>query len=72
MYSLFEFSIPYYSVMILVHARCDCRYSPKGLLMFFVTSNAQYIDCRPEDLRRPFAQFGRLKDIYLPRDYYTG
>nr|TKW36048.1 hypothetical protein SEVIR_2G414600v2 [Setaria viridis] len=29
-------------------------------------------DCRPEDLRRPFAQFGRVKDIYLPRDYYTG
>lgn len=29
-------------------------------------------DCRPEDLRRPFGQFGRVKDIYLPRDYYTG
>ncbi|VFR02877.1 unnamed protein product [Cuscuta campestris] len=28
-------------------------------------------DCRPEDLRRPFGQFGPLKDIYLPRDYYT-
>ncbi|GAY32768.1 hypothetical protein CUMW_004000 [Citrus unshiu] len=28
--------------------------------------------CRPEDLRGPFGQFGRLKDIYLPRDYYTG
>ncbi|KAL9248421.1 hypothetical protein vseg_021745 [Gypsophila vaccaria] len=29
-------------------------------------------DCRPEDLRRPFGKFGPLKDIYLPRDYYTG
>ncbi|KAL3633406.1 Arginine/serine-rich splicing factor scl25a transcript I [Castilleja foliolosa] len=29
-------------------------------------------DCRPEDLRRPFGQWGPLKDIYLPRDYYTG
>ncbi|KAL9687747.1 hypothetical protein QQ045_032154 [Rhodiola kirilowii] len=29
-------------------------------------------DCRPEDLRRPFGQFGPLKDVYLPRDYYTG
>ncbi|XP_021893978.1 serine/arginine-rich SC35-like splicing factor SCL33 isoform X2 [Carica papaya] len=29
-------------------------------------------DCRPEDLRGPFSQFGRLKDIYLPRDYYSG
>nr|POE73520.1 isoform 3 of serine/arginine-rich sc35-like splicing factor scl33 [Quercus suber] len=30
------------------------------------------LDCRPEDLRGPFGQFGQLKDIYLPRDYYTG
>ncbi|KAK4736489.1 hypothetical protein R3W88_000186 [Solanum pinnatisectum] len=29
-------------------------------------------DCRPEDLRRPFGQFGPVKDIYLPKDYYTG
>ncbi|MED6145262.1 Arginine/serine-rich splicing factor scl25a transcript I [Stylosanthes scabra] len=29
-------------------------------------------DCRPEDLRGPFGQFGPLKDVYLPRDYYTG
>ncbi|XP_047323233.1 serine/arginine-rich SC35-like splicing factor SCL30A [Impatiens glandulifera] len=29
-------------------------------------------DCRIEDLRRPFGQFGPLKDVYLPRDYYTG
>ncbi|RWR73707.1 serine/arginine-rich SC35-like protein splicing factor SCL33 isoform X2 [Cinnamomum micranthum f. kanehirae] len=29
-------------------------------------------DCRPEDLRRQFGQYGPLKDIYLPRDYYTG
>ncbi|CAA2933385.1 serine arginine-rich SC35-like splicing factor SCL33 [Olea europaea subsp. europaea] len=29
-------------------------------------------DCRPEDLRRPFGQFGPVKDIYLPRDYHTG
>ncbi|KAM2349969.1 hypothetical protein ACFX1X_013418 [Malus domestica] len=27
---------------------------------------------RPEDLGRPFGQFGVLKDIYLPKDYYTG
>ncbi|GAB4851488.1 Arginine/serine-rich splicing factor scl25a transcript I [Ancistrocladus abbreviatus] len=29
-------------------------------------------DCRPEDLRGPFGQYGPIKDIYLPRDYYTG
>ncbi|KAH1067802.1 hypothetical protein J1N35_032789 [Gossypium stocksii] len=26
----------------------------------------------PEDLRGPFGQFGHLKDVYLPRNYYTG
>nr|XP_043611909.1 serine/arginine-rich SC35-like splicing factor SCL30A [Erigeron canadensis] len=27
---------------------------------------------RTEDLRVPFGEFGPLKDVYLPRDYYTG
>ncbi|KAL5680858.1 hypothetical protein ACJX0J_007243, partial [Zea mays] len=27
--------------------------------------------CRPDDLRRPFGKFGPVKDIYLPKDYYT-
>ncbi|PON82430.1 Splicing factor-like protein [Trema orientale] len=30
------------------------------------------LDCRPEDLRGPFGQFGPLKDVYLPKDYHTG
>ncbi|KAK9678351.1 hypothetical protein RND81_11G205900 [Saponaria officinalis] len=30
------------------------------------------LDCRSEDLRRPFSGFGPLKDIYFPRNYYTG
>ncbi|KAI3461885.1 hypothetical protein Pfo_018548 [Paulownia fortunei] len=30
------------------------------------------LDCRPEDLKRPFSQFGPVKDVYLPRDYYSG
>ncbi|XP_013588746.1 PREDICTED: serine/arginine-rich SC35-like splicing factor SCL33 isoform X2 [Brassica oleracea var. oleracea] len=29
-------------------------------------------DCRQEDLRRSFEQFGPLKDMSMPRDYYTG
>ncbi|KAL8459789.1 hypothetical protein ACS0TY_031637 [Phlomoides rotata] len=29
-------------------------------------------DCRPEDLRGPFGEFGQLKDVYLPHDYHTG
>jgi len=31
-----------------------------------------YLVCRPEDLHDPFGQFGPVKDVYLPRDYYTG
>eukprot|EP01018_Ginkgo_biloba_P032479 Gb_06441 [translate_table: standard] len=29
-------------------------------------------DCRADELRIPFERFGPLKDIYLPKDYYTG
>ncbi|KAL6653541.1 hypothetical protein ACP70R_008465 [Stipagrostis hirtigluma subsp. patula] len=28
--------------------------------------------CRPEDLRVPFERFGPVRDVYLPRDYYSG
>ena len=31
-----------------------------------------YAFSRPQDLHSPFGQFGLLKDVYLPRDYYTG
>ncbi|RLN43331.1 serine/arginine-rich SC35-like splicing factor SCL33 [Panicum miliaceum] len=31
-----------------------------------------FYDRKPDDLRRPFGKFGRIKDVYLPRDYYTG
>lgn len=27
---------------------------------------------RPEDLRNPFERFGPVKDVYLPKNYYTG
>ncbi|XP_057854201.2 serine/arginine-rich SC35-like splicing factor SCL28 isoform X2 [Cryptomeria japonica] len=27
---------------------------------------------RPEDLRIPFEKFGMVKDVYLPRNYYSG
>ncbi|OAE23617.1 hypothetical protein AXG93_4316s1510 [Marchantia polymorpha subsp. ruderalis] len=29
-------------------------------------------DCRSEDLRLPFERYGVVKDVYLPKDYYTG
>ncbi|GMH08351.1 hypothetical protein Nepgr_010191 [Nepenthes gracilis] len=30
------------------------------------------LDARPEDLRIPFERFGPVKDVYLPKNYYTG
>lgn len=29
-------------------------------------------DCRPEELRVPFERFGLVRDVYIPKDYYTG
>ncbi|CAH3192098.1 unnamed protein product [Porites evermanni] len=28
-------------------------------------------ETRPEDLRRLFAKYGRITDVYIPLDYYT-
>lgn len=28
--------------------------------------------CRPEELRVQFERFGVVRDVYLPKDYYTG
>ncbi|XP_072966443.1 uncharacterized protein [Typha angustifolia] len=30
------------------------------------------LNCRSEDLRAPFERFGPVRDVYLPKDYYTG
>ncbi|KAM7262764.1 hypothetical protein ACFE04_000447 [Oxalis oulophora] len=30
------------------------------------------IDCRPDELRIPFERFGAVRDVYIPKDYYTG
>ncbi|XP_043699463.1 serine/arginine-rich SC35-like splicing factor SCL30 isoform X2 [Telopea speciosissima] len=30
------------------------------------------LNCGPEDLRVPFERFGPVRDVYLPKDYYTG
>ncbi|KAK4798809.1 hypothetical protein SAY86_031135 [Trapa natans] len=30
------------------------------------------LDCRPEELRVPFERFGPVRDVYLPKDYYSG
>ncbi|XP_010420654.1 PREDICTED: serine/arginine-rich SC35-like splicing factor SCL28 [Camelina sativa] len=40
---------------------------PSGLLIHNLP-----LDARPNDLRDSFERFGPLKDIYLPRNYYTG
>ncbi|KAI4317669.1 hypothetical protein L6164_025520 [Bauhinia variegata] len=41
--------------------------APSGLLVRNLPLHA-----RPEDLRVPFERYGALKDVYLPRNYYTG
>ncbi|GKC65823.1 serine/arginine-rich SC35-like splicing factor SCL30A, partial [Tanacetum coccineum] len=45
-----------------------------SLFAIFATTVVENVKLsfRPEDLRRPFGQFGPLKDVYLPRDYYSG
>ncbi|KAH1090422.1 hypothetical protein J1N35_017679 [Gossypium stocksii] len=43
----------------------------RGLPTSLLVRNLRH-DCRVEDLRGPLGQFGCLKDIYLPRDNYTG
>ncbi|KAM0013120.1 putative RNA recognition motif domain, nucleotide-binding alpha-beta plait domain superfamily [Helianthus debilis subsp. tardiflorus] len=30
------------------------------------------LNCRPEELRVPFERFGVVRDVYLPKNYYTG
>ncbi|GJU82192.1 serine/arginine-rich SC35-like splicing factor SCL30 [Tanacetum coccineum] len=30
------------------------------------------MNCRPEELRVPFERFGVVRDVYLPKNYYTG
>ncbi|ONK72647.1 uncharacterized protein A4U43_C04F21570 [Asparagus officinalis] len=30
------------------------------------------LNYRAEDLRAPFERFGRVRDVYLPKDYYFG
>ncbi|KAK9289152.1 hypothetical protein L1049_017625 [Liquidambar formosana] len=46
----------------------DRRRSPasSGLLVRNIS-----LDARPEDLRTPFERFGPVRDVYLPKNYYT-
>ncbi|XXG54600.1 hypothetical protein AAC387_Pa03g2440 [Persea americana] len=30
------------------------------------------LDCRAEELRAPFERFGPVRDVYIPKDYYSG
>ncbi|KAL3505805.1 hypothetical protein ACH5RR_031187 [Cinchona calisaya] len=41
--------------------------APSGLLVRNISLKA-----RSEDLRIPFERFGPIKDVYLPKNYYTG
>ncbi|XP_050218898.1 serine/arginine-rich SC35-like splicing factor SCL28 isoform X2 [Mercurialis annua] len=41
--------------------------APSGLLVRNLP-----LDARTEDLRGPFEKYGPVKDVYLPKNYYTG
>ncbi|XP_028783580.1 serine/arginine-rich SC35-like splicing factor SCL28 [Neltuma alba] len=41
--------------------------APSGLLVRNLP-----LDAVPEDLRGPFERYGPVKDVYLPKNYYTG
>lgn len=43
------------------------RDAPCGLLVRNIPK-----DSRAEEVRAPFERFGRIRDVYLPKDYYTG
>ena len=30
------------------------------------------LDARPDDIRMKFERYGEIRDVYLPRDFYTG
>ncbi|KAI3475005.1 hypothetical protein Pfo_030317 [Paulownia fortunei] len=49
--------------LLVGNLRYDCR--------LLAAKFCCYAACKPEDLRGPFGEFGPLKDVYLPRDYYT-
>lgn len=45
-------------------------------LVFYVDCQKIFMSvigfCRPEELRVPFERFGVVRDVYIPKDYYTG
>lgn len=30
------------------------------------------LDCRADEIRVPFERFGPVRDVYIPKDYYSG
>lgn len=46
------------------HAACSIKCLMRSLLSSSV--------CRVEDLRYAAEKYGRVRDVYIPRDYYTG
>ncbi|CAH9108985.1 unnamed protein product [Cuscuta europaea] len=41
--------------------------APSGLLVRNIS-----LSSRPEDIRVPFERFGPIRDVYLPKNYYSG
>lgn len=50
----------------------DCGATPLlNLACCFVGFADMLYHDRPEDVRAKFERYGEIRDIYLPRDYYT-
>jgi hypothetical protein len=52
---------------VLVYSCFGCR---RGFLFIVILIFASV--CRPEELRVPFERFGLVRDVYIPKDYYSG
>lgn len=52
----------------------DARYRSCVLLLLVLTPVAFIgcLCCRADEVREKFERFGEIRDVYLPRDYYTG
>ena len=42
-----------------------------SLLVRNIVNNIQDIHIKPDELRTFFSEFGEVRDVYIPRDYYT-
>lgn len=44
-------------------AHCNYRNVRDPMLLYWI--------CRPEDIRKEFERYGEVRDVYIPKDFYT-